>query len=212
MSSDDPLQMVRMRNNFYRDNYRRVMSALLACLLIIVLLLGVIFYLINHRPTPKYFATNAQGKIIPLQPLNRPNQTEPTVLQWASQAVVAAYSMDYVNYQGQLQYASQYFTNEGWGAFVDKLQSSNNLEAVKEKHLIQHAVATGAPVIIRQSVINDAYTWQIQMPLLVVLESASTTIQQPLTVTILVRRVSTLDNPKGIQISQFVSTPRVGQQ
>ena len=162
----DALDLVRLRNNFYRDNYRKVMSSLLVCLLTIALLLGVIFYMITHQPEPRYFATSSAGRIVPLTPLRRSNQNDPTILQWANQAVVTAYSIDFDRYRQQLQYASQYFTRGGWNAFIAALKASNNLDAIKTKKLIMHAVATGAPVVINRGLINDRYSWQIQMPVL----------------------------------------------
>lgn len=206
----DALEIVRLRNQFYRTIYRRLIAVNVVCCLVIVSLLGMIAYQSSHQPTPRYIPTDAYGKLIPLVPLSKPNQTDAAVMKWASQAVVAAYSMDYVNYKGQLQFASQFFTQRGWKSFVRKLIQSNNLKAVSVRHLLQHAVATEQPRVIKRSIINGVYTWQIAMPLLVVLEGADDNIQQPLTVTVHVRRVIALDNPKGIQISQFVSAPRVG--
>lgn len=205
MAMTEDFDKLRLRNNFYRDNYRRVLAALMASMLIILLMLGVIFYLITHRPAPKYFATTRHGKLMPISPLNRPNQSEPTVLQWASQAVVATYSLDYVHVRAQLTVASQFFTTQGWQVYITGLKQSGNLDKISDGHLIQHAVATGAPVIVQKAIIDGVYTWKIQMPILVVQESASSTQQTPLLVTLLIQRVSTADNPKGIQISQFSS-------
>ncbi len=207
---DDAVEIVRLRNQFYRDNYRRVISALLICFLAILVLAGIIFYMITHQPQPKYFATTPDGRIIQLMPLDRPNQSNATVLQWANSAAVAAYSFNFVNYRKALQDASSYFTPDGWEQFLSKLEGSNNLAAITSRKLIMNAVATGAPVILEQGILNGRYSWKVQMPMLVSLESASQVIQQSLNITMLITRVSVLDNPKGIAIAQFVAAERAG--
>ncbi|HRE30926.1 MAG TPA: DotI/IcmL/TraM family protein, partial [Candidatus Berkiella sp.] len=66
------LELVVLRNNFYRDNYRRLM---LVCLGLICLTGGLIYwglYERTHKPLPQYFATTYDGKLIPLIPLSEP--------------------------------------------------------------------------------------------------------------------------------------------
>jgi len=208
--ANDAIELIRLRNNFYRDNYRRLVISTLICLLIIIILSGLIFYMITHQATPKYYASAADGRIIELVPLNRPNQSNQTILDWSTEAAVAAYTLDFVNYQQQLQNASNYFTSNGWKQFQAELVKSKNLDAIKQEHLISHAVATGTAVIVDQFWMNDQYTWRVQMPMLVSLESPGRRIPQALLVTLLVTRVSTLDNPKGIAITSFAAQTRIG--
>ena len=46
---DDALELVRLRNNFYRDNYRRLILALIILLGLSVILSGIVFYQIANR-------------------------------------------------------------------------------------------------------------------------------------------------------------------
>ena len=67
------LELIVLRNNFYRDNYRRLM---LVCLGLILLVAGLgywAFYERINQPLPKYFATTYDGKLIALKPLNESN-------------------------------------------------------------------------------------------------------------------------------------------
>jgi intracellular multiplication protein IcmL len=204
---EDALELVRLRNNFYRDNYRRLVMALLAMLALNAALIGIIIYQYTTRPEPRYFATSADGKITPIYALDVPVVSASALLSWANQAAVAAFSYNFANYRQALQSASEYFTPEGWKDFEAALESSNNLEAVKAKKLVVSAVATGAPVIIDQGVIYGRYSWKVQMPLLVNFQSASTNFQTPLLVTLLITRVSTLYVPTGIAIAQYIAAP-----
>lgn len=204
--ANNAIELVRMRNEFYRDNYRRVLAILLFALMIIFLLVGALVYVVTHPPAPKYFATNTSGRIVPLVPLDQPNLSTASLLQWANTAAVAAFTYNFVNFRAELQAASEFFTPEGWQAYLESLRTSNNLVAVRAKQLVVSAVATGAPVITQQGVVGGRYTWQVQMPMLVTYESPSQVTQQSLMVNMVITRVSTLDSPRGIGIAQFIGT------
>ena len=64
---DGAVELVRLRNNFYRDNYRKAVSWLLFFLFVIVLLIGVMFYQVSHTPGHDIYATTADGRIVLLQ-------------------------------------------------------------------------------------------------------------------------------------------------
>ncbi|KTD18369.1 type IVB secretion system apparatus protein IcmL/DotI [Legionella jordanis] len=208
--AEDALTTVAIRNTFYRDSQRKVMLALLISVILNFILSSLLFYLLTHPPAPKYFATSINGRITPLYPLNEPNQSDSAILQWANQAAIAAFTYNFVNYREELQASSGFFTAEGWTQFLNALQESNNLDAVKAKKLIVSAVATRAPIILQKGILNGRYSWRVQMPILVTYQSASEFSQQNNVVTMLITRVSTLNSPRGIGIAQFVVGPATG--
>lgn len=208
--AEDALTVVTLRNQFYKDSQRKVVLALLVALVVNLVLASMLVYILTHPPAPKYFATSINGRITPLFPLNEPNQSDSAVLQWANQAAIAAFTYNFVNYRDELQASSGFFTAEGWDQFLNALQQSNNLDAVKAKKLIVSAVATRAPIILQKGVLNGSYSWRVQMPILVTYQSASEFTQQNNVVTMLIARVSTLNSPRGIGISQFVVGPASG--
>ncbi|KTD19361.1 protein IcmL (DotI) [Legionella lansingensis] len=208
--AEDALTTVAMRNAFYRDGQRKIIIALLISVLVNIVSASLLFYLLTHPPAPKYFATSINGRITPLFPLNEPNQSDSAVLQWANQAAIAAFTYNFVNYREELQASSGFFTADGWTQFLNALQESNNLDAVKAKKLIVSAVATRAPIILQKGILNGRYSWRVQMPILVTYQSASEFSQQNNVVTMLITRVSTLNSPRGIGIAQFVVGPASG--
>lgn len=208
--AEDALTAVAMRNDFYRDGQRKMMIALIISIFINFVMASLLVYLITHPPAPKYFATSINGRITPLFPLDEPNQSDSAVLQWANQAAIAAFTYNFVNYRDELQASSGFFTADGWSQFLNALQQSNNLDAVKAKKLIVSAVATRAPIILQKGLLNGRYSWRVQMPILVTYQSASEFSQQNNVVTMLITRVSTLNSPRGIGISQFVVGPASG--
>jgi len=208
--AEDALTSVVLRNNFYRDGQRKMILILLVSMIANFVLASMLVYLVTHPPAPKYFATSINGRITPLFPLNEPNQSDSAVLQWANQAAIAAFTYNFVNYRTELQASSGFFTADGWDQFLNALQQSNNLDAVKAKKLIVSAVATRAPIILQKGLLNGTYAWRVQMPILVTYQSASEFSQQNNVVTMLITRVSTLNSPRGIGISQFVVGPASG--
>jgi len=207
---DDALTTIALRNRFYRDGQRKIVVILLFSMIVNVVMAAMLGYIVLNPPAPKYFATSINGRITPLVPLNEPNQSDSAVLQWANQAAIAAFTYNFVNYRTELQSASGFFTADGWNQFLNALQRSNNLDAVKAKKLVVSAVATRAPVILQKGALNDRYSWRVQMPLLITYQSAGEFTQQNSVVTMLVTRVSTLNSPRGIGIAQFVVGPAGG--
>ncbi len=208
--ADDAIATVMLRNDFYRDGQRKMVTILIFSMIVNFLLAGLLAYMITHPPEPRYFATSINGRITPIVSLNAPNQSDSAVLQWANQAAIAAFSYNFVNYRSELVASSGFFTAEGWDQFISALAASNNLEAVKAKKLVVSAVATRAPVILQKGILSNRYSWRIQMPMLVTYQSASEFSQMHITVTMLVTRVDTLNSPRGIGIAQFVSAPSSG--
>ncbi len=207
ITSPDKLMAVTMRNQFYKDSQHKIVLVLTISMAANLILGLILSYIITHPPAPKYFATSINGRITPLFPLDAPNQSDSAVLQWANQAAIAAFSYNFVNYHSELQAASGFFTPTGWTQFLDALQQSNNLDAVKAKKLVVSAVATRAPIILQKGILNGSYSWRVQMPILVTYQSASEFSQQNNVVTILVKRISSLNSPRGIGIEQFVVAP-----
>lgn len=208
--AQDALTTVGLRNAFYRDNYRRVVLILFLSMIVNLGLAGVLFWMLTHPPKPVYFATSINGRISPLYPLSQPNQSDSAVLQWANQAAIASFTYNFVNYRQELQAASEFFTPAGWKEFLDALQQSNNLDSVKAKKLIVSAVATQAPIVLRKGRLGGRYAWRVQMPLLVTYQSASEFSQEKNIVTMLIKRISTLNSPRGIGIEQLVVRPAGG--
>lgn len=203
MVNQDALEVIRLRNNFYRDSYRRVLAALLLMLIINLVMAAALFYQLTHRPEPRYFATTSDGKVIRLYPLSAPVVSTAELLQWATVAATTANTYNFVNYRKEMQQASQFFTPSGWKKYQEELKGSRNLETVLTKKLTVNAVATGAPIILDQGVVHGQYKWKVQLPILVTYESSTTKISQPLLVTMLITRVSTLETPTGVAIDSF---------
>lgn len=204
--ADDAIEIIRLRNNFYRDNYRRVLLVVLLLILINAFLAGTIFYQIASRPEPQYFATSTDGRITPIYPLNQPMVAPTELLQWASRAAVEANTYNFVNYREAMQEIQNNFTPDGWNYFTQALKNAKTLDMVLAKKLVSSAVLTGAPVILDQGIVNNRYAWKVQMPILVTYQSPSEQTQLPQIITMIITRVPTVNMPRGYAIASFVAS------
>lgn len=203
----DALGAIDARNKTYKKNQRRAVKIFLFSVLNNVLLLMILIYLINHPPAPTYFPVTLDGHIVPLIPLSQPNLSKEEVLTWTEQAVVASYSYSFVNYREEIQAASGFFTPRGWTAFLNALQSSNNLEAVKGRRMVVSAQLLGAAQLEKTGHLGDSYAWGIKVPILATFQNNTEFTQQSLLVHLVIIRVSILNTPSGIGIEQMVVEP-----
>ncbi len=105
-TSEPEMMTVTMKSNFYKDSYSRILFVLLLSITLNFGLASTVLYFIANPPQAKYFATSINGRITPLSPLDMPNQSDSAVIQWATQAAIAAYTYNFVNYQNELKTAS----------------------------------------------------------------------------------------------------------
>lgn len=214
--AQSPVALVALRNEYYRENFHRTVLILFLSVLVNLGLAGFLFYVITHPPKPVYFPTSINGRITPLTPLSDPYKTDAEILQWATQAAIATYSYNFVNYRKEIQAASEFFTPSGWTKFVNALKSSNNLDAVKRKRMIVSAVATKAPIITSRGRYSGGkyagrYAWVIKLPLLVTYQGAKEFSQRENMVTMTIVRISTLNSPSGVGIENVVFEPVSGK-
>src|SRR5574337_169130 len=71
---------IKQSKNFYRDNYYRVLKALLISIGAILFLLVAIAYVTLTQPAQRYYATNSVGFIDLLTPRSTPNMSSQALL------------------------------------------------------------------------------------------------------------------------------------
>ena len=201
-----PLVSVVTRNEFYRDGFRKMINlAIFEAIIIVGLILTLIVYMSNSKAQDRYFATTADGRIMQLVPLNLPNMSKAAVLSWVSQAATDVMTFGYHDYTKQLQSASRHFTKTGWDSFTSALQRARIVESVQQLQQVVTAVPRSAPVILREGVVAGRYRWQVQLPIAVTYKGAAEGRTDNLLLTLVVERVSALENPNGVGIEQWIA-------
>ena len=204
---EDALNLVILRNIFYKDGYKRVLFAVLLLLVMDVMLGYYIVYKYFSPPKPQYFAATASGRILKSYSLVDPVLSDQQVLQWTSVAVRRIYQIDFVHWHNQLQIASNYFTSAGWRYFSDALTKSNNLNTIKSLKMVSSISITGSPKIIEKDIISGRYAWKVEVPVQVLYQNnSSPSIRQQFGITLIVVRVPVVNNPDRIAINNFIPT------
>lgn len=215
------IELVRLRNNYYRDSYRFLMSAVLALVLLCVVMIVVIYYLYTTRPAPRYFATNVMGGLVEIQPLTSPTLSDAALLGWSARAATAAFTFNYAEYQQQIEETKNtYFTVSGGQNFLGAIKSSLNLQAVLQGFFVVTAEVAQAPTILQRGIVTtpeggQVFSWKIQVPIRVRWQSASRNFANMYNVILTVVRSSpfvdpvarqmNLDSLQGVGVQQLVA-------
>src|SRR3546814_274937 len=108
-----------------RDSYRSQRIAYLRRLIVgVAVLLAASmagnWVLVSREPIFRYLLTDKAGEIVDLVPMHLPKHEEEFVAQWTLDAVIQAYSFDFVNARAQLQAARSKMTGVGWANYEDR--------------------------------------------------------------------------------------------
>lgn len=202
------LQAVKLRNDFYRDNFRRtVLVMILSFILNIVLIVAL--YFTNTRPTQViYFAVTQQGGLIKMQPLSSPVLGSEQLQSWVTSNVPKIYAIDYVHFQDQLRDVRQYFTDYGWSQFVQAFQPT--LSKITSGEYVASAAVTDVPYIVGAQVLKGVMSWKIQVPVKITFRKGDEATTENVIWELVVQRVNNASSNQLVGISQIVQT--LGQQ
>lgn len=191
--------------SWYRTQFRRSMKVNMGLGIALCLSLGIIVFLMVSRPTPRYFAATSDFRLAPLIALDKPVFTEQGLLNWTSDTITGAISLDFLEWREKLNTLRSHFDEKAFSSFLESLESSGTLEMIKNKRLSVSASITRAPVIIASGIVNGKATWRMEFPLLVSYESSQgVESTQNLMANVLVTRASTATTPRGVVITQLV--------
>lgn len=202
------LGKVLLRNEFYRDGYRLALRVAVVQSFIIVGLIFSMLYVIKiHQPENRYFATTEDGRLIPMIPLSQPNLSRPALLSWVTQAATEVMTFGFNDFRRRLQEASRHFTGPGWQSFTKALQEAKTIDIIQNNTQVITATPRGAPVLESEGIVNGQYQWIVQIPMLITYESGAKKKNENLMVSIVIVRVSRLESPNGVGISQWIARP-----
>ncbi|MBD8896165.1 DotI/IcmL/TraM family protein [Desulfovibrio desulfuricans] len=190
---------------WYRSQYQRAMKLSVGLVLVLIICIAVVVLLILKQPTPRYFAATPDLRLAPLIPLDKPVLSQQGLLNWVTETISNAVSLDFLEWREKLSNTRENFEEAAYKSFLASLQSSGVLDMIKEKRLSVSAVVTRAPVITASGLVGGTATWKVEFPLIVSYESSQgVESTQRLMATVLVARASTVTTPRGVVIQQVV--------
>lgn len=206
-SQRDGLLTVLNRNEFYRDSYRYlVIIALGEAVAVILLIFAILTISGTYQPKDRYFATTAEGRLIPMVPLDEPYVDKAKVVAWANTAATEIMTFGFHDYRQRLSYVgAKYFTEDGWASFTKALEKSRIIEAIEGSQQVVTAAPAAAGVVIKEGLENNVYTWVLQLPMIITYTAGTKTQSTRTVLTLRIVRVPTLKNPEGIGIQQWIA-------
>ncbi len=203
------LGTVVIRNEFYRDGYRSLLKMALIQTIVILGLVGAMYYVIKvNQPKNFYFATTEDGRLVPMVPLGEPNLSTPALMSWVAQATTEVMTFGFNDYRRRLQESSRNFTKRGWESFTQALQRSRIIEMVEVNQQLITAAPKGAPVLQSEGLVAGRYQWVVEIPLILTYRSGAKTSNTGLLVTVIVVRVPRLESSNGVGIEQWIAMAR----
>lgn len=209
MSLTDAVSTVLTRNSFYRDGYRLLLRISVIQGIVIMLLVAAIFAMILSMETRYiYFATTADGRIINIVPLNEPFRSRGDVVAWAAGRAQEVMRFGYSDFRQRLQDSSRHFTSSGWESFTKAMKEARILEAVEARKLTVQMDIEAAPEVKSAFERDGVFTWYLQFPITIKFDGNEAPQAINAMLVLQVVRVSTLQNPEGISIEQWIAMPR----
>ena len=153
-----------------RDAKKRAMRI---WIIVGILIVGNIIMMVAWLGYPKYrLVATLDNQAICEVPIKEQLAITPqTLLQWAADAAVDLYSIDYVNYRLDLQNAARkWLSKNGQASFFQSLDRSRNLRVIVEQRLIVKAIITQVPQLEQEGRLTDssgrvANYWEVRMPI-----------------------------------------------
>lgn len=161
-NTSDALELVYIRNAFYRKKFHLMLGISLLAVIVIVCLIMLFTYVAKNASRPLYFVANDDGVLIQESPYELPLPIE-QVNAWVIEALESANSFDFVNYRTQLQNSQKYFSDYAWSEYMKGLTASLNLVAMLERKEVWISKVVGTPTIQNAGAIKGEYAWRIEL-------------------------------------------------
>jgi len=157
------------------------------------------------QPSPRYFAVTDDLRIEQMRALDKPAISQSGLFSWVTQKVTETLSLDFLHWRDTLMEVKPAYTEDAFSELIGSLKNSGNLEMIQKKKLIMSATVQRSPVVKAKGVVNGRLTWKLQFPIKLTYESSERVVSsQQVMCNVMVRRVPTIEHPRGVNIAQVV--------
>lgn len=120
-----------------------------------------------RQPLPDWLQYRDPGAILAQDSLDRPHMDAAAVKHWASSKVADAMTFRADELQKHMGKTKNLFNEFGWQDFNIYLEQSGLLTTVRQKNYAVSGIIDSDPAIVNQGVLDGAYHWYLQLPLMV---------------------------------------------
>lgn len=197
--------VVMESRGWYRDKFRQVVTICMALAGMLALSFGANVVQGVSRPDPVYFAVSDDLRIKQLTPLDEPSVSQSALFNWTTRTITKTFNLDFLHWREQLMSVKPEYTDDCFKQLIKSLKNAGNLDMIRDRRLVLSAVVKNAPTITAKGVINGHMAWKMEFPISLSYESSERVVAtQDLLCSVMVRRVSVLDHPRGIRLAQLV--------
>ena len=199
---------VELRSSFFKSINKAFSIAIISAGAALVISSFSLYVATNKNTIVKFVAVSEEGKIVKLQPLNKPNLSDEAVMQWATKALVETFTMSAYDINYRLNEATaKYFTKEGAEAFLAAMRDTGNYDQIIDRKLFVSIALEEVPLIVGKGIINDRYyAWNIMAPSKITYRTGTQTYTNSVNVELTLIRRSILENESGLGINKIVWT------
>jgi len=197
--------LVMEAKDWYKDKFRQVVKVLTVLVVLLAASLAANLVQGLTEAKPRYFAVTDNLQIKKMKPLDKPAISQSGLFNWATRTITETFSLDFVHWREKLMDVKPQFTKKAFGQLITSLKESGNLEMIKKENLVLSATVTRSPVVTAKGVVDGRMTWKLEFPISLSYEgSGGTVASQDLMCNIMIRRVPTVNHPRGIKIAQLI--------
>lgn len=203
-----PANRVHPEIDEVRQLYRRLLRSQLVTLvlgLVLVLCFVQAAFRVLDPVVPQIRYVSDAGTGYPVEPIRGPLHPGPWVRTWAENTILAAYSVDYLNYRAEFTHIRPRFTASGWASFAAAFKGSGDFQRLLKGRLVSNAQAQGPPVLRNET--RDRYV--IQFPMVDTFANDNETVTRRLMVTVFVRPAAIERHREGFAIYRVMTGARV---
>jgi intracellular multiplication protein IcmL len=209
--SGEGLSVVQHRNDFYKEGDKKLIFIAAFVSVVLVIQIFVAFLGFNARNERVYFAADQNGSLIKMQMLSQPNQKDPVVAQWVSNAIVDTFSANWRTLSTHQNEATmRWFTDAGAVELLKALKDSGNFDVITEKRMLLNTSLDSTPILVGKSPENTkgVFQWVFQVDGLMTFYTQTQQFTNKVRFMVTVERRSMLEDVSGLGISKVVMTKR----
>lgn len=193
------------RNAFARERYEFLLKTNFVTLAFLAASVVVNVFYGMRETRIELIAVTPEGRVTPIQAIDRPMQSIAQVRNWATEALLSSLTLTFANYKSQMNEYQLNFTDQGWRSYQEALRGASIIDTIIAQQLVTSVVATGAPVVKGKGISeNGRYGWMMEIPIVVTYESTSLKQQAPYLIELTVVRRPESENPSGLGIAQIL--------
>ena len=173
-------------------------------LAIVVLTIGLYFYVSSELPSDRFFAVNSNKSTRQMGGLYRPNNSRNSLAVWVSDAVVDILTFGFNDYGERFSISKKHFTKKGWEAFVKAAQTTGFVREIEENKQILTVAPRSFPVLLKDGFIDGSFKWVYELEVLITYRSGGKQSNSSKRVRVFVEKISTSESPTGVGISSLI--------